>query len=86
MHMYVRNDIGVRLLEQVRQIERIHLYSFDCHSFLCEIDENTSFSSKKFHFYCHEKSMYIAWTCFRNVHFSDQRMIIGCGYTLEPPQ
>ena len=22
-----------------------------------------------FHFYCHEKSLYIAWTCFRNVSY-----------------
>ena len=25
--------------------------------------------AKKFHFNCREKSLYIAWTCFRNVHY-----------------
>ena len=27
------------------------------------------FFSKKFHFYCREKSLYIAWTCFCNVRW-----------------
>ena len=29
MHMYVRNDLGVHLLEQVRYIERIRYYVFN---------------------------------------------------------
>ena len=36
--------------------------------FWAKIGKLSFFLSKNFHFYCREKSLYIAWTCFRNVN------------------